>query len=191
MEEPPPAPAAPRVLPANRLFQLETSGPPPPDTSVTFASGSPRIIVLYHGGESIAFARLRFDATAFGDSGQTVRIEVRPRPGIYGVDLTASLPFRAGSAELTFEYGRYFSAPARARQVYGSEVAFERALAVGRRLPENQVELLSSTHPAADNVRAALPLAGSYIVAAPQRPRASTPSPAVPDREGWCLSLVK
>ena len=168
------APAAPevpvtlRVLPLSRVFVLETAGPPPPDTSVTFTTGTPRIIVLYHGGENVAFARFTFEAAAFGDSGQAVQVEVHPRPGIYGLDFTTSLPLRAGQASLTFVYGRYFSAPARARQQYGSDEAFERALAVGRVLPENQVELLPSTRPAADNLPAALPGPGVYIAAAPQ-----------------------
>lgn len=161
-------PAAPRILPLARLIVLETAGPPPSDTSVTFTSGTPRIITLYHSGENIAFARLTFTAAAFGDSGQTVQVEVRPRPGIYGLDVTTSLPHRAGQADVTFVYGRYFSAPARARQLFGSDVKFERALAVGRLLPDGQVELLPSTRPAADNLRAPLPAPGGYLVAAPQ-----------------------
>ncbi len=161
-------PSTPQVLPLSRVFVLETSGPPPSDTTVRFTTGSPRIVVLYHSGENIAFARLTFEATAFGDSGRTVQVDLRPRPGIYGVDLTSSLPFRAGEATLTFVYGRYFSAPARARQVHGSDIATERALAVGRLISESQVELLPSTRPAADNLRASLPAAGSYIAAAPQ-----------------------
>lgn len=166
--ESPAAPVAPRVLPLARVFLLETSGPPPPDTSVTFTTGNPRVIVLYHGGESITFARLSFEPSAFGDSGRSVQVDVRPRPGIYGLDVTTSLPLRGGAAAVTFEYSRYFSAPARARQVYGSDVAFERTLAVGRMLPESQVELLPSTRPAADHLRAALPAPGSFIVAGPQ-----------------------
>jgi hypothetical protein len=125
-------------------------------------------VVLYHAGESIAFARLSFEAAAFGDSGQTVRLEVRPRPGTYGLDFTTSIPFRAGQAGITFVYGRYFSAPARARQVYGSDVAFEKALAVGQLLADGQVSLLPTSRPAPDNVQAALPIPGSYVVAAPQ-----------------------
>ena len=159
---------APRVLPLARIFVLETSGPPPSDTTVTFVSGTPRTIALYHAGESIAFARLSFEPSAFGDSGQIVRVDLQPRPGVYGLDFTSSLPFRAGQAELTFVYGRYFSAPARARQVYGSDVATERALAIGRILSDAQLELLPSTRPAPDHLLAALPAPGSYIVAAPQ-----------------------
>ncbi|HET6837618.1 MAG TPA: hypothetical protein VFH24_06210, partial [Gemmatimonadales bacterium] len=162
------APAVPRTLPMASLFQLETGGPPPGDTSVTFVSGTPRVVVLYHAGESIVFARLSFEAGAFGDSGQTVEVSVRPRPGIYGFDFTTSLPFRPGQAAATFAYGRYFSAPARARQVYGSDVAFERALSVGQLLTDGQVSLLSTDRPAPDNVHAPLPTAGSYVVAAPR-----------------------
>jgi hypothetical protein len=150
------------------LFQLETGGPPPGDTSLTFVSGTPRLVVLYHAGESIAFARLRFEPAAFGDSGQTVEVRIRPKPGIYGFDLASSLPLRPGQAAATFVYGRYFSAPARARQVYGSDVAFERALSVGQLLADGQVSLLPTDRPAPDNLRAALPAPGSYVVAAPR-----------------------
>ncbi|MGZ8391820.1 MAG: hypothetical protein ACXWWK_03155 [Gemmatimonadales bacterium] len=166
--ESPATPTAPRTLPLARVFVLETSGPPPSDTSVTFTTGTPRIITLYHAGESVTFARLSFEPGAFGDSGRTVQVDVRPRPGIYGLDFTASLPLKGGAAAVRFEYARYFSAPARARQVYGSDVAFERVLAVGRILPNNQVELLPSTRPAADNLLAAPPAPGGYLVAAPQ-----------------------
>ena len=161
-------PSAPKTLPLARVFVLETSGPPPSDTSVTFTTGTSRVIDLYHAGESITFARLTFEPSAFGDSGHSVQVDVRPRPGIYGLDFTTSLPLKGGAAAVTFEYPRYFSAPARARQVHGSDVAFEKLLAVGRILPDNQVELLSSTRPAADNLQAALPAPGGYLVAAQQ-----------------------
>jgi hypothetical protein len=157
-----------RTLPLARVFVLETAGPPPSDTSVTFTTGEPRTIVMYHGGESIAFARLNFEAAAFGDSGRTVQVDVKPRPGIYGVDITSSLPFQVEQARVTFIYGRYFSAPARARQIYGSDPAFEKALTVGQVIPGGQITLLPSTRPAADNLQVALPAPGSYIVAAPQ-----------------------
>jgi hypothetical protein len=161
-----PTPA--RVLPLARTVVLETSGPPPGDTSVTFTTGTPRIIILYHAGESITFARLVFGPGAFGDSGQTVEVDIRPRPGIYGLDLTTSLPLQQNRSSVIFEYARYFSAPARARQIYGSDFAFERALAVGRLLPQNVIELLPTTRPGADDVRAALPATGSYVVASPE-----------------------
>jgi hypothetical protein len=162
-------PAASRILPLARVIVLETTGPPPSDTSVSFPVGNPHIIVLRHGPpENIVFAHLRFTAAAFADSGQTVTIEVHPRPGVYGLDVATSLPLRGGEATVVFEYARYFSAPVRARRVYGSDVAFERALAVGRLLADNQIELLPSTRPAPDNLAAGLPAPGSYLAAAPQ-----------------------
>lgn len=167
----PPAetPAASRVLPLARVTVLETSGPAPSDTTVSFTAGTAHTIVLRHGPpENIVFARLSFAAGAFADSGQTVTVEVHPRPGVYGLDVTISLPLRADQATVLFDYARYFSAPARARQVYGSDIAFERALAVGRLLPENQIELLPSSRPAPDNLSSGLPAPGSYLVAAPQ-----------------------
>ena len=164
-------PAAPRTLPLARVIVLETSGPPPSDTSVSFTAGTAHVIVLRHGPpENIVFAQLSFGADAFADSGQTVRVEVHPRPGVYGLDLSTSLPIRAApeGARVLFDYARYFSAPLRARQVHGSDIAFEHALAVGRLLPDNQIELLPSTRPAPDNLSARMPSAGSYLVAAPQ-----------------------
>ena len=165
----PPTLSAPRTLPLARALVLETSGPPPSDTSVSFTAGRTRTIVLRHGPpENIVFANLTFSATAFADSGQTVTVEIHPRPGVYGLDFTTSLPLRSGGATLVFEYPRFFSAPARGRQVYGSELAYERALAIGRLLSDNQLELLPSSRPAADNLEAAIPAQGSYLVAAPQ-----------------------
>jgi hypothetical protein len=164
----PEVPTAARVLPLNRVIVLETSGPPPSDTSVSFTAGAPRTIVLRQGPpENIVFARLIFSAGAFPDSGQTVTIEVKPRPGVYGLDLALSKPLRGG-ATVTFEYSRYFSAPQRARQVYGSDAAFERALAIAHMLPENQIELLPTVRPELDHVDAPIATAGSYLVAAPQ-----------------------
>jgi hypothetical protein len=164
----PAAPTPARVLPLNRVLVLETSGPAPSDTSVSFTAGNPRVIVLRHGPpENIVFARLSFTAIAFADSGQEVTVEVRPRPGVYGLDISTSLPLRGG-ATVVFDYARFFSAPVRARQVYRSDVAFERALAVGRILPDHQVELLPSTRPELDNIGASIPALGSYLVAAPQ-----------------------
>jgi hypothetical protein len=163
-----PVSTAPRILALSRVIVLETAGPPPSDTSVSFLAGNPRTIVLRHGPpENIVFATLTFPAGAFADSGQTVSVEVKPRPGVYGVDVTISLPLRS-AAELTFSYARYFSAPARGRQLYRSDIAYERALAIGRLLPEGQIELLSSSRPVPDHLSADVTASGSYLVAAPQ-----------------------
>jgi hypothetical protein len=157
------------VLPLARVLVLETSGPPPSDTAVMITAGEPRTIVLRHGPpENIVFARLTFSANAFSGDGHPVTVELHPRPGVYGIDLTTSQPLRANAASIAFEYARFFSAPTRARQVYGSDVAYERALAVGRVLPDANIELLPPFRPATDNVGAEMTAPGSYLVAAPQ-----------------------
>jgi hypothetical protein len=163
----PDAPTVARILPLVRVIVLETSGPPPSDTSVSFTAGTSHTIVLRHASpENSVFARLSFPPSAFADSGQTVKVDVRPRPGVYGLDVVTSLPMR--EATVVFDYARYFSAPARAHQVYRTAAAFERALSIGRLLAEGQIELFPSTRPAPDNLAATLPAAGSYLLAAPQ-----------------------
>jgi hypothetical protein len=159
----------PRVVPLSRALLLETAGPPVPDTSVTFTAGTPRAIVLRHGPpEYIVFAELWFEPRAFGaDSGREVRVDVRPRPGIYGLDVTSSIPLRAG-ASVSFRYARFFSSSARARKTYGNDALYERALAVGQLRPDSTLALLPSTRPASDVLRAPVPASGSYLVAAPE-----------------------
>lgn len=160
-------PSAARVVPLASAIVLETAGPPPSDTTVTFTAGESRVIVLRHGPpENVVFAELVFPPSAFrADSGRPVRVEVRPRPGVYGLDLMTSVPLGEG-ASVVFKYARYFSAPARARAAYGSDVLYERALAVAQYRPGGEVALLPSTHPVADNLQSALPAAGTYVVAA-------------------------
>jgi hypothetical protein len=169
-----PAPATPgtslaRLIPIGEAIVLETAGPPAPDTSVTFVAGERRAIILRHGPpENIVFTELWFMPETFGaDSGREVRVEVRPRPGVYGIDLASSLPIGPG-AYLVFKYARYFSAPTVARTVYGHDAVYERALAIGQIRPNGMLALLPSTRPAPDVLRSPLPAAGSYIVAAPR-----------------------
>lgn len=156
-------------MPLGEAIVLETAGPPVADTSVRFVAGRTRAIVLRHGPpEFIVFAELWFPAEAFlPDSGREVTIDVRIRPGVYGLDVASSLPIGPG-AYLVFKYARFFSAPARARTVYGSDVVYERALAIGRLRPDGMLALLPTTRPAADVLRAPLTEAGSYLVAAPR-----------------------
>jgi hypothetical protein len=157
-----------RVVPQSDAIVLETSGPQPPDTVVTFTAGEPRVIVLRHGPpEYIAFAELVFPPAAFAERGREVRVEVRPRPGVYGLDVATSLAIR-DSATISFRYARYFAAPAKARAVYRSDLAYERALAVGRLMPQGLLAFLPSARPLPDVLRAPLPAAGTYLAAAPQ-----------------------
>ncbi len=160
-------PTSARVVPLASAIVLETAGPPPSDTSVTFTAGVSRVIVLRHGPpENVVFAELAFPPRAFrADSGQPVQVEIRPRPGVYGLDVLADRPLGEG-ASVTFKYARYFSAPARARAAFGSDVLYERALAVGRMLPNGQLSLLPSTRPAADNLQGPIAAPGTYVAAA-------------------------
>jgi hypothetical protein len=156
------------MVPLAEAIVLETSGPQPPDTAVTFTAGQPRVVVLRHGPpEYIVFAELAFPAAAYAEQGREVRVEVRPRPGVYGLDVVTSLALR-DSATIAFKYPRYFAAPGRARGVYGSDIAYERALAIGRVLPQGILGLLASTRPYPDMLVAPLRAAGTYLVAAPQ-----------------------
>jgi hypothetical protein len=117
-------------------------------------------VVVDVGREERAVAPAQDDLLA------PVRVVVRPRPGVYGLDLTTSVPLGEG-ASVIFKYARYFSAPARARAAYGSDVMYERALVVAQVLPGGaQLSLLPSTRPVADNLVAPLSEAGTYVVAA-------------------------
>jgi hypothetical protein len=161
-------PEAARVIPLAQAIVLETAGPPPADTSVTFMAGQLHTIVLRHGPpDNLVFAELTFPPAAFADSGREVQVDIKPRPGLYGLDIRTSMPLRR-PADLVFKYARYFLSPAKARSVYGNDVEFERALSVGQVLPNGQLALLPSTRPASDNLRAAVTTAGSYLVAAAQ-----------------------
>ncbi len=161
-----------RVIPLAAAIVLETAGPPPSDTAVTFTAGESRVIVLRHGPpENVVFAEVSFAPQTFhADSGRPVKVEIRPRPGVYGIDLVTSVPFSEG-ASVVFRYPRYFSGPAKARAVYGSDGLYERALAIGQVLGTGQtLALLPTSRPAPDNLQAALPAPGTYLVAAPESP---------------------
>jgi hypothetical protein len=135
---------------------------------VSFVAGTRRIIMMRHGPpENIVFARISFPAATFGDSGQMVTVDLRPRPGVYGLDISTSIQPRSGFT-VVFEFARYFTAPGRASQVYRGTAAFERSLAVGRVLPDNNIELLPATDDEIDKVGAVVPGSGGYLVAAPQ-----------------------
>jgi hypothetical protein len=165
-------PSTGRVIPLASAIVLETAGPPPSDTALTFLAGEPHVVVLRHGPpENVVFAEVSFAANTFhADGGLPVKVEIRPRPGVYGLDLLTSVPFSEG-VSVVFKYPRYFSAPAKARAVYGSDALYERALGIGQLLGTGQsLSLLPSTRPSTDNLQAALPAPGTYLVAAPQSP---------------------
>jgi hypothetical protein len=159
-------PQAVRMVPMAQAIVLETSGPPVADTSVTFTTGLPRTIVLRHGTPgNLVFAEVSFPPAAFADSGRPVEVALKPRPGLYGLDVRVSLPLKT-HAVLVFKYPRYFQEPAKAKAAYGGHVAFERALAIGQVTTGDQLAMLPSTRPASDNLSAEISAGGTYLVAA-------------------------
>jgi len=163
-------PLANQVMSLEQLYTLEAAGVPPGDTSVTFPAGTARHVILRHGPpDNTVFAELIFPAGVFGgiNHPDSVRVSVKPRPGIYGVEFACNVPLGPG-ARLVFKYPVHFSAPVGAQQRYGTPVAFERALSIARLLPDGRYLLLPSTRPAADNLEAPLAESGTFIVAGPR-----------------------
>jgi hypothetical protein len=155
-----------RTLRADSVFILEVGGTPPADTVVRLAPGARRAIVLRHGPpDQAAFAVVEFGDSAFSGT-DSAEVVIRPRPGVFGLDIGSSRAFREGT--VTFKYARHFAAPLAARTRYGSDERFERQLAVGRLPGDGRIILLPTRRPASDNVSAALDGPGVYVVAGPR-----------------------
>ena len=154
------------TMPASAVVELEVAGVQPSDTFVTTPAGLPRTVVVRHGfPDNAVFAEVRFDSAAFGSVGSDVTITIDPLPGLYGVTIETSRAFT--TAELTFHYAVHFLAPAEARAKHGSNIAFERTLAIGR-VEGTQVTFLTSHRPATDLLRATITGPGTYLVGAPR-----------------------
>jgi hypothetical protein len=155
------------TLPLAGVYQLESTGAPPPDTTVMTPAGLPRTIVLRHAPpDNVVFAEVAFDSAAFQvPAGQQVEIQVTPRPGAYGLTLRTSAPFSAAS--ITFSYPVHFFAPAGARARYGSDIEVERVLAIAR-LEGDAATFLPSVRPGTDELRTIVQQAGTYLVAVPR-----------------------
>lgn len=158
-------------MPLDSVFVLESSGGPPEDTLVRIPPNQARVVVMRRGApDNSLFALLDFPAgTLTARSGAaTVELTLKPRPGLYGVDLdTGGGAIRPG-ATLTFSYAVHFVAPAGARRRYGSDLAFERELLVARVGADGRVTFLPTTRPGSDMVTARLAAPGRYVVAAPK-----------------------
>jgi hypothetical protein len=163
-------PGATRILPLDRLYVLEVSGVPPEDTIVTFAAGTSRVIILRHGPpDNTVFVELAFSDSAFVVPGapDSVTVIVRPRPGLYALDLATTVVPKGG-AMIRFKYPVHFSAPLEAIRHYGSRVRYEQALRIAALTDGTNYALLPSQRPASDNLQTALPGPGTYLVAAPR-----------------------
>lgn len=154
-------------MPLAAVYQLESTGAPPPDSAVIATAGLPRTVVLRHAPpDNVVFAEVAFDSAAFqATAGREVEIRVTPRPGVYGITLSTSAPFTA--ARITFAYPVHFFAPAGARARYGGDLGVERALAIAR-LDGEAVTFLPSTRPATDHLSTVVTQPGTYLVAVPR-----------------------
>lgn len=159
---------APRPL--AEVFVLEASGAQPEDTALNVVSGGPRVVVVRRSAPDYGiFAELHFPGkTLTAPIGASdARLTISPRPSQYGLDLSVAGTVGDG-ATIVFSYGAHFVAPAGARARYGSNLAFEKELAIGRLEENGQVVFLPTTRAASDVLSAPLAGPGRYLVAAPR-----------------------
>jgi hypothetical protein len=158
-------------MPIGQVFILESWGASPNDTVVTWLASDQRVIVLRRAPpDNNLFGRLVFPAGSLvprqGDSA-TVRVSLTP--GLYGVDITTPDSVKDGG-QISFSYAIHFVAPAAAREVYGSEIRFERFLGVGRLQPDSMLVFLDSYRLGSDMLTSPFKGSGRYLVAAPRSP---------------------
>ena len=157
-------------MPLAQVFVLEAAGSQPEDTVAAVPRGPGRVIVLRRGAPDFGlFAVLEFRPATDSSARvtDTAQVNLRLTPGLYGVTVDLTGPV-ADSALITFSYGAHFVAPAGARQRYGSDLAFERQLAIGRVGSDGVVVFLPTWRPGSDMVRARMSGPGRYLVAAPR-----------------------
>jgi hypothetical protein len=155
-------------LPADRVFVMEMSGIPAEDTTVTFPAGTARTILLQHGPpDNTVFAEVAFPAGSFPGGADSVTVTLRPRPGVYGLDV--EMPRAPGpGASIRFRYPMHIAPPRAAESRYGSRAKLEAALVIGRVLEGGAIGLLASSRPASDNLGAPLAGAGTYLLIVPR-----------------------
>lgn len=158
---------APRPL--AQVFVLEASGAAPEDTVVEVHRTARRVIVLRRSAPDFGlFATVEFGVTSDTTASATpAKVRLTPTPGLYSIDLAIDGPV-SDSATITFSYGTHFVAPAGARERYGSNLEFEKLLAIGRVGDDGIVVFLPTSRPGSDMVSAPLQGAGRYLVAAPR-----------------------
>jgi hypothetical protein len=166
------AAAQPVALAARPLAEcvvLEASGAQPEDTSLRVPSGSPACwwCAVGAGLRHLRAAAISREHAHRADRGRRGRGHDQSTPHVYGLDLVVAGALGDG-ATITFSYGAHFVAPAGARQRYGSNLAFEKVLAIGRLEENGQVVFLPTSRPASDILSAPLPGPGRYLVAAPR-----------------------
>jgi len=156
------------MLPAGRVYVMEMSGIPAGDTTVTFMAGQARTILLQHGSpDHTVFAEVAFPPGSFPGADDSVTVTLRPRPGVYGLELAMPRPPGPG-ATIRFRYPMHLAPPRAAEVHYGPRARLESALVIGRVLEDGRIGLLASSRPASDNLQAPLVGAGSYLLIAPR-----------------------
>jgi len=158
-------------LPIGQVFLLESWGTAPSDTVVSWAAAEQRVIVLRRATpDNNLFGRIVFPAgSVVPRRGDSATVQVRMTPGLFGVEISTEDEVKEG-AQIVFSYAIHFVAPAAAREVYGSEIRFERFLGVGRLDAESTLVFLDSYRPGSDLLTSPLPGPGRYLVAAPRSP---------------------
>jgi hypothetical protein len=124
------------------------------------------VIVRRGAPDNSLFARVAVPAGVPG--ADSIRLTLRPRPGLYGLDVEVHGTLPAG-VELTMSYAVHFVAPEGARARYGSDLGFEKALFLAQASPDGRLTFLPTSRPGSDLVRATLVGPGRYLVAAPRR----------------------
>jgi len=158
-------------LPIGQVFLLDSWGTAPSDTVVSWAAAEQRVIVLRRATpDNNLFGRIVFPAgSVVPRRGDSATVQVRMTPGLFGVEISTEDEVKEG-AQIVFSYAIHFVAPAAAREVYGSEIRFERFLGVGRLDAESTLVFLDSYRPGSDLLTSRLPGPGRYLVAAPRSP---------------------
>lgn len=153
----------------DKVWLLEASGSPVPDTSVTFAVATGRTIVLRHAHPDDAiFLLLQFPATKDSlRAHDSVHVTIRSMRGKYAFTLTTADKIASG-AQATFSYALHFQTSADAVTKYPSPGRLEAQLMPAEIGADNKVQFLAGARPAADMIRFPLTAPGTYGLAAPR-----------------------
>jgi hypothetical protein len=163
---------APEPVPAPRalteVFLLEAAGAIPDDTTISIDADAGRVVELRRPGPDYGlFARLVIPPPDSGAARGPLQLTLRPRPGLYAVDLDVQGTLGEG-ASIEFSYGMHFVAPAGARERYGGDLLFERELHLGRLEDSTRVVFLPTNRPGSDMVAGPVAGPGRFLVAAPR-----------------------
>ncbi len=161
----PAGPVAVRVAPKGESAPVEVGGVTPNDTVVLVRRGVGRVVILRHGPpDRTDFAELTLPATVFAKATHdSILVTIKPRPGVYGVELSADSDWGPGTA-LTFKYAIHFYPPADALQRYATLTEVDRRLTLARRERNGDLTIYLTSHPAPDVVKAFIPGEGAYVM---------------------------